>query len=238
MIKMKIAFVLRLIDDFSGHCIRKKKFIFSIGGQVVKPIEKEEGLYVFLEPQEDETRIWIEGTDYYPCSVLIQKKLLNPEEPIADIRLYGKAGKNFPYSYGVLDGVLTDKKESFPVEVYAKRSKPTGLAFKEYRKTTGDWLILQGYTQENLLGKPYVLGSGNKAVAFILVEKQGINEYRIELLGKPLDNLKAGLPLERIYRSVTDEKGAYAIPVECGEEEAIKDVMIFHYKLLSKGRGG
>ena len=35
---------------------------------------------------------------------LIQKKLLDPAEPIADIRLYGKVGKNLPYSYGVLSG--------------------------------------------------------------------------------------------------------------------------------------
>ena len=48
MIRMKIAFVLRLVDDFSGMDIRKTKFVFSIGGRVVHPIEKEEGLFVFI----------------------------------------------------------------------------------------------------------------------------------------------------------------------------------------------
>lgn len=238
MIRMKIAFVLRLVDDFSGRDIRKRKFVFSIGGRVVQPIEKEEGLYVFLEPQEDETRVWIEGTDYYSCSALIQKKLLNPEEPIADVRLYGKAGRNLPYSYGVLEGVLNEKDIRFPAEVYAKRSKPTGLSLKEYRKAAGDWLILQGFTQENLLGKPYMFQNRDETIAFILTEKQGINEYRIDFLGEPPSKLKSGMPLERIYRSVTDEKGVYAIPVECGEEENIQDVMVFHHKLSPKRRGG
>lgn len=238
MIKMKIAFVLRLVDDFSGMDIRRKKFVFSIGERVVHPIEKEEGLFVFLEPQEEETRVCIEGTDYYPCSALIQKKLLNPDEPIAEIRMYGKVGKNLPYTYGVLGGVLNNKGTQLPAEVYAKRSKPTGLTLKEYRKAAGDWLILQGFTQEKLLGKPYILEDGKETVAFILAERRGINEYRVEFLGEPPKKLKAGIPLERIYRSVTDEKGAYAIPVDYGEEDLIQNVMIFHHRLLSKGRGG
>lgn len=238
MIRMKIAFVLRLVDDYSGRTIRKRKFAFSIGGRIVHPIEKEEGMFVFLEPQEEETRVCIEGADYYPCSVLIQKKLLNPEEPIADIRLYGRAGKNLPYSYGILGGVIQQKGIPLPAEVYAKKSKPTGLSLKEYRKEAGDWLILQGFTQEDLLGKPYILEDGKNEFTFILTERRGINEYRVEFLDEPPQKLKTGMVLERIYRSVTDEKGAYAIPVECGEEELIQNVMILHHRLLSKGRGG
>ena len=237
MIRMKIAFVLRLVDDFSGMDIRKTKFVFSIGGRVVHPIEKEEGLFVFLEPQEAETRVWREGIDYYPCSALIQKKLLDPAEPIADIRLYGKVGKNLPYSYGVLSGKVGEDI-SLPTEVYAKRSKPTGLILKEYRNVAGEWLILQGYTQENLLGKPYILEDSKEVVAFVLVERRGINEYRAEFLGDPPEKLEPGTPLERIYRSLTDKNGNYAIPVECGEEELIQNVMVFHHRLSPKGRGG
>ncbi|MBS6397837.1 MAG: hypothetical protein KH452_11930 [Clostridiales bacterium] len=231
MIRMKIAFVLRLTDDFSGQCIRKKKFLFSIGDRVVHPVEKEEGLYIFLEPQEPETRVWIEGTDYYPCSVLIQKKLLDPEEPVADIRLYGRPGKSFPYTCGLLTGAVEKSEKGFPVEVYAKRTKPTGLTFKEYRAVEGaHWLFFQGFTKENLLGRPYVLGKGKDASVFVLTEKRGINEYRAEPEGKPPDRIRSGTPLERIYRSVTDTAGAYAIPVESGEESLITEVMILQYR--------
>lgn len=234
MIRMKIAFVLRLVDDYSGQCIRKKKFTFCIGGRVVHPVEKEEGLYVFLEPQEDQTRIWIESTDYHSCSVLIEKKLLDPAEPVADVRLYGKPGKNFPYACGLLMGVLEKPGCSFPVEVYARRSRPTGLVLKECRNLEGTyWLFFQGFTRENLIGRPCVLGEGEQAVTFILTEKRGINEYRMELEGKPPDGLKEGTPLQRIFRSVTDASGAYAIPVDCGEEELIQEVMILQYRLPS-----
>lgn len=234
MIRMKIAFVLRMVDDFSGQCIQKRAFQFSIGGKAVHPVWKEEGLYVFLEPQEADTRVWIESSDYYSCSVRICKSLLNPEEPIVDVRLYGKAGKGFPYSCGLLTGTLKGSSQHFPVEVYAKRSKPTGLFLKEYRKIEGeDWLIFQGFTRENLIGKAYCLGEGSKAVTFILTEKRGLNEYRMEADGEMPDEPQAGLPLERIYRSVTDAQGAYAIPVDSGEEEMIQEVMILQHRLPS-----
>ena len=44
MIRVKIAFVLRMVDDYSGQCIRKNRFLFTIGERVVHPVEKEEGL--------------------------------------------------------------------------------------------------------------------------------------------------------------------------------------------------
>ena len=40
--------------------------------------------------------------------------------------------------------------------------------------------------------------------------------------------LKEGAPITRIYRSVTDEAGAYAIPVDPGEEQLIEEVMVLH----------
>lgn len=231
MIQMKIAFVLRLVDDFSGQCIQKKKFIFSIGNRVVHPVEKPEGLYVFLEPLDSDTRIWIEGSDYYPCSVLVQKQKLSKEEPVAEIRLYGKIGKSFPYSCEFLTGMLANMQSHVPTEVYARRVRPTGLVFKEYKEIEGQhWIWFQGFTKEKLLGKPYVLGEEKEAVPFILMEKRGINEYRIELEGTFPMQIEKGACLHRIYRSVTDEKGTYAIPVDSGEEQKIEEVMVLQYK--------
>lgn len=234
MIRMKVAFVLRLVDDFSGQCIRRKKFRFFMEERAVHPVEKEEGLYVFLEPVETKVRIWIEGTDYYPCSVQIEKKLLDPEEPVAEVRLYGRPGGSFPYPCELLVGRLKSLsgKQKIPMEIYAERTRPTGLVFREYRNVGGaHWIFCQGYTKENLLGKPFVLGRGKDACVFVVLEKQGINEYRIEPDGKPPDRTETGTPLVRIYRSVTDRSGAYAVPVECGEEALIKEVMILQHTL-------
>lgn len=230
MIRMKIAFVLRLVDDYSGQCIRTKGFRFLIGGKIVHPIEKEEGLYVFLEPQESDTRVWIEGIDYHSCSVVIQKNLLDPEEPIAEIRLYGRSGKGISGSCALLTGVLHEKDRKYPVEVYCKRSRATGLILKECRTIEGGhWMTFQGFTKENLLGKTYLIEEEDQKLFFVLSEKRGINEYRIEPESAIPEKLKAGAPLVRIYRSVTDAHGAYAIPVECGEEHNIQEVMILQH---------
>ena len=53
MIRMKIAFALRLVDDYSGKDIRKNSFLFSIGERIVHPVEKENGLYIFLDGQHN-----------------------------------------------------------------------------------------------------------------------------------------------------------------------------------------
>ena len=230
MIQIRMAFALRLVDDFTGQCIRKKGFLFSVEGRVVHPVEKDEGLYLFMEPQEPVTRVQIESTDYHSCSVLIEKKQLNPEEPIADVRLYGKPGRGTGLSCEFLTGRLEAKETIFPAEVYAVRTRPTGLVFREYRKgPDGEWIFFQGFTKENLIGKPFMAGSGKEAARFIPMEKRGINEYRIEPLETFPAKLEEGAPVTRIYRSVTDEAGAYAIPVDPGEEQLIKEVMILQH---------
>lgn len=93
MIQIRIAFALRLVDDFTGQCTKKRISVFC-GRQSGTSGRKDEGLYLFMEPQEAITKVQIESTDYHSCSVRIEKKLLNPEEPIADVRLYGKRAED------------------------------------------------------------------------------------------------------------------------------------------------
>ncbi len=237
MIRMKVAFVLRMVDDFSGKWIREKGFSFYIGERKAHPIEKEDGLYVFLEPQEVETRVIIESTGYYPCSVLIEKRKLNPEEPIVEVRLYEKAGRRFSTGIGVFAGKL-DKQHKFPVEVYAKKSSPAGVVFKEYRNIEGEhWIWFSGFTKENLLGKTWLIDDAKNPLLVILQEKRGINEYRAELISGEPEKIRSGTPVCRIYRSVTDRFGAYAIPVESGEETKLLEVatLLKNKKLKKEG---
>ena len=117
MIQIRIAFVLRLVDDFTGVCIKRKSFRFWTDEKILHPVQKEEGLYVFLEPLEHPARITIEGTDYYPCTVEVDKHILDPEEPIADIRLYGRSGKVYSGGREYRTGVLNIKGQELPSEV-------------------------------------------------------------------------------------------------------------------------
>ena len=154
MIQIRIAFVLRLVDDFTGACIKRKSFRFWTDEKILHPVQKEEGLYVFLEPLEHPARITIEGTDYYPCTVEVDKHILDPEEPIADIRLYGRSGKVYSGGREYRTGVLNIKGQELPAEVYIRREKPTGLMYREYRKLENShWILFQGFTKEDLIGK-------------------------------------------------------------------------------------
>lgn len=225
MIRVKIAFVLRMVDDYSGQCIRKNRFLFTIGERVVHPVEKEEGLYVFLELQEAVTRVRLEGPGYHPCTVRIEKKDLDPEEPVADVRLYRKPGVPGSCEYRI--GRMPEGTP-FPAAVWVRRSRPTGLSFREYRKIGKEhWFLFQGFPKENLIGKTCVIENKEKLFPFVIMEKRGINEYRVEPEEEPPENLGSGDPLVRIYRSVTDSGGSYAIPVEPGEEESQETVMLW-----------
>ena len=228
MIRMKIAFVLRLINDFSGNCIKEKGFTFVINEKIVHPVVKEEGLYVFLEPLEKSTKLIIESPYFHTCQAVIDKSLLNPEEPVAEVRLYEKAGRQISKAAAFLTGVSKNAAH-YPMEVYAKKSVPISLQVKECRMIEGEcWLFFSGFTKENLIGKTWILDDEKNPVLVILQEKRGINEYLAEIISGEPKKIRSGTTISRIYRSVTDRFGAYAIPVESGEELKILEVYALH----------
>ena len=237
MIRMKIAFVLRLINDYSGVCIKEKGFTFITNERICHPVEKEEGLYVFLEPLENNTRIRIESPYYHTCSVIIDKKELDPQEPVAEVRLFEKAGKQTSRTAGVLTGIC-DKCKNYPTEVYAKKSSSLGLTVREYRNIEGEhWILFSGFTKETILGKTWLLDDSENPTVVILQEKRGINEYRAEIICGEPEKIRSGTPVFRAYRSVTDRFGAYAIPVESGEETKILEVTALHENKKLKREG-
>ena len=237
MIRMKIAFVLRLINDFSGNCIKEKGFTFVINDRVVHPVVKEEGLYVFLEPMEKSTKVIIEHPMYHSCSVRIDKTVLDPLEPIAEVRLYEKAGKKISRAVGIYSGVYKGEITA-PTEVYAKKSSPLGLIVREYRNIEGeDWFFFSGFTKEGILGKTWLLDDSKNPVILVLQDKRGINEYRAEVICGEPEKIRSGTPINRIYRSVTDRFGGYAIPVDSGEETKILEVKPLHENKKIKREG-
>lgn len=221
----KVAFVLKLMDDYSGKVVKGDMFLFSYDGNRVVPIVKEEGMYVFLEPLPEITNLVIVGTNYFEKTVTVDKTKLDPKEPVLDVRLFAKPGRPQPYRYELYTGIVEDKKIGHPAMVCAKKAKPTGLIFKSVR-TEDDktFLSFSGFTQENLVEKTFILGEKNKAEVFIIKEKCGINEYCVE--GKFSKKHDVGEKLHRTYRSVTDVKGGYAIPVDSREEDFIAEVIV------------
>ena len=144
---------------------------------------------------------------------------------MADVRLYRKPGVPGSCEYRI--GRMPEGTP-FPAAVWVRRSRPTGLSFREYRKFGKEhWFLFQGFPKENLIGKTCVIENKEKLFPFVIMEKRGINEYRVEPEEEPPENLGSGDPLVRIYRSITDSGGSYAIPVEPGEEESQETVMLW-----------
>ena len=225
MVITKIAFVLRLVDDFSGKVILRKRFQFRKDGNLLKPIQKEEGLYVFLEPMNDIEQIEIEGFDYHSCVVEVDKAKLDKKNPVLNVRLYGRRGGSFSYAHSLLEGRLEEGETVFPALVCVPRRTGTGLSLKEIRKADGkQHLIAYGFTKEILQGKTFGLSSGDSMEVFIITERIGMNEYAIE--GNITREYPDKTPIQRVYCSVTNKDGNYAIPVPDGEAEQACGVIV------------
>lgn len=225
MIAKRVAFVLRLIDDFNGIIIQRQKFTFEIDGFGVKPIEKEEGLFVFAEPIKENVEVQIISGYYHACTIKVEKGTLDEKEPVAEVRLFRKPGIAYSPVISYLSGRIEDKNVTHPVHVCVKSSKSTGLTFKEIREEEdGMYLICNGFTKEITEGKTFCMTNNDKTDIFVIYEKKGVNGYKIK--ERIAGNYDPGTPIERIYRSITDGKGNYSIPVNADEQDKITEVLI------------
>lgn len=237
MIVFKTAFAIRLMDDFTGKRIEKEKFIFRIHGKVYQPIVKEEGIYIFLEPMEKSVILEISGPAYHSARALVEKELLDPKEPLAEIRMHSRPGKKIGMFQEYITGMLTDKKLAYPVEICVKSTKETGLTLKEQRQTNQTRsIVVNGFTKENLIGKTFALSTKKEIDIFVITDKISMNEYRIA--GEIKSGYKPQTPIERVYRSVTAPDGSYAIPIEAGNVFTNTEVITLQHKNHYNKEGG
>ena len=168
---------------------------------------------------EREVLLGIESAGYYPKETLIRRDLLNLSEPVVNIRLYSRPNlQGAAAGCEWLTGRLGEEQGPFPAEVTAERIRPVGLQFSKYEQAEGEHrLFFRGFTKEQLIGRPYLLKDMVPPVPFVLTERRGINEYVAELPKGSTWKADEGASLLRIYRSISDPSGAYAIPVESGE---------------------
>ena len=78
MIRHKLSFALRLVDDFTGRKLPRTACIFKVDGRLITTTYKEEGFFLFMEPMEDPVTIQIEASDYFSKEVTVDQKKLNP----------------------------------------------------------------------------------------------------------------------------------------------------------------
>ncbi|MFG6332030.1 MAG: hypothetical protein K1W28_09440 [Lachnospiraceae bacterium] len=226
MSKIRIAFVLRMVDDFTGEPVRDGRFLFTSGGRVLHSIpKKKEGMYVFLESGEERFCLTVESAGYHKKEVVIRRGSLDPAYPVAEIRLYGRPERYRRGCCGLFTGRLAEQPGGFPAEVLAERVRPVGLTFLKGRQEDGRRLLaFKGFTREELTGRTYILSGMKNPLPFVLTEKRGINEYFADLPQARLKEVRTGASLIRVYRSVSDASGIYAVPVEKGEECRLLDM--------------
>lgn len=220
MIRYKISFALRLIDDFTGRKIGKTGCSFYMDGRFISTIYKEEGLYLFLEPIECPCTLQIEVQDYFPGTVLIDQRALDPAYPVVDVRLYHKPGGKFPYRCSLCCGRVKPPKTRKAFMVYGISSVDSGYTLKAVKDMDAVTMIeLTGYSKEKLPGRVFGLGNGKDLEVFVITEKTGINDYLIS--GKLKKKHQKGDKLLRIYRTYADGDGNYVLPVAEGTEDQI-----------------
>lgn len=220
MIRHKLSFALRLIDDFTGKKIGKTSCIFKSDGRLISTIYKEEGLYLFLEPMERPCTLHIEAKDYFPGKVLIDQRELDSMNPVVDIRLYHKPGGQFPYRCSLCCGRIDPPKPDTPFMVYGISSVDSGYTLKAVKEGEPYTTIeLAGYHKEKLPGRVFGLGEGKDLEVFVITEKTGMNDYLIS--DKLTRKHKKGDKLYRVYRTYADGNGNYVLPVAEGTEEQI-----------------
>lgn len=221
MIRNKLSFALRLVDDFTGKSIGRTSCIFQMDGRFISTIYKEEGFYLFLEPMECPCTVQIEAQDYFPGMVLIDRKDLDPTYPVVDVRLYHKPGGQFPYRCSLCCGRLEPPQKGKPFMVYGISSVDSGYMLKTVKNLDDATMLeLTGYHKDKLPGRVFGLGEGNDLEVFVITEKSGINDYLIsERLKK---NHKKGDKLFRVYRTYADGEGNYVLPVAEGTENQIE----------------
>lgn len=220
MIKIRVAFVLRLLDDFTGKALTGNGSSFTGNGIELHPVKKTDGMFVFTGDFPDESYVTIDVPGFHRMNVRVVQSQLDPAEPILNVRMFGKAGGDFEYKYDLVCGKLKKTKgQVFPACVYTVSKKNLSLSFKSYREEDGKKIItFQGYSIKPLIGFCFMLGEGKNASLFSVSEKIGGNEYVICPVADAPVQIKQGTQLKRIYRSVTDKDGGYAIPVNPGEE--------------------
>ncbi len=219
MLKTKVSFVLKLIDDFNGKAIQGVILGFFQDDIRLKPVVKREGYYVFLNV--DTTKEVMIKSSHYKARI-VRSEMLICENPdfVTVVRLYRNKEGNFT------DCEWVEGNSKKNILVYKTSMKSTGLTYKKEQQTDDDkTIILSGYTPQNLSGKCYIIGKGVSKEIFTIIARNEDGSYQ---LSSPLKKtFKQEEPIYRLYFGLTDKNGDYAIPIDIPIEEQTSKVECF-----------
>lgn len=221
MIRHKLSFALRLVDDFTGRKLAGRIARFFADERPINATYKEEGFYLFMEPIESPVTVRIEANDYFVKTVTIEQEKLDPSYPVAEIRLYHKPGGNFGYRCSLCGGQIQPPNPGTPFLVYGVSELDSGYMLKNAGSDeSGSYLELMGYHKEKLTGRVFGLGSNDTLDVFVIQKQEGTNIYRID---QPLKYThKKGEKLRPVYRTYADGCGNYVLPVAEGSTDQVK----------------
>lgn len=178
------AVALRRVYDSGAPEIPAR---FFAGDCLLHPLEKGNGLYVFLKPAE---KITVHCRGYLPASVAVK-----PGE-VAFVALYPGPRYNAPQGWSCIAG------EAFPGEVLCWPDP-------RYQIRMAGWDAAKGAAQ--LLARPgfcggtLLFGDGVEAAAALILEKEPPDTY---YLAVPGGQLPGGM-VRRAWTAMADEEGNY-----------------------------
>jgi len=87
VIKARLSLAIRLIDTTTGRELTESDIRFRSGEEVLKPINKGEGVWVFTGESREDFSMHIEARGYDPADTDIRYETLDPKLPMCDVFL-------------------------------------------------------------------------------------------------------------------------------------------------------
>ena len=87
VIRARLSLAIRLIDTTTGRVIEETDIRFNEGSQILKPINKGEGIWVFTGESRKDFSMHIAARDYDEADIDIRFETLNPKLPMCDVFL-------------------------------------------------------------------------------------------------------------------------------------------------------
>lgn len=203
----KVICALRLYDDFTGMLLKGKEYHFKMNGQVLLPITKKDGYFVFTGEKSEILELIIESPDYITYKQRIDTSLFSNNLPIIDCRLL----PNENYAKHI-DKKITGKV-SYPnteLILIPQTEKPI-LKYGGKIEDKSCGIIINTSTLVSFMNLNFTISSSLEQwiEVFQINERLKYNQF---VMSQALqEEYKVGLEIIRIYRAISQEDGSFVI---------------------------
>ncbi len=207
VIHQRLDLLIRLIDTTTGAVVEEKNVRFFRDGEIVRPIRRGSGNYVFLNTGREDGVLEVHVYGYEPCDMTICYESLDPQMPIQEVFLIPSENTIRGQPVLTLSGVLSGLVSIQAVSLFATCGCISG--FEERKRI----LKLFGTHGSGLDGIYYGLIHLEEQTyePFTIVKEISKDAIQIE---SPLkEPFAVNAPISRVIFGSVGEGGRYCIRV-------------------------